>query len=205
MGNSIPSNHEDHIAGKGENSLQHYNLVHKFIPVLQARNIPAAKAAVDKEWEKLEMADILRFSLWGLVVVVAMSVLCGIEMNEHETNGDRHDGSHPPTCLFFCNVASNRRLVAEQVPVTNIAIFVLYGLVMNPTPPWSLRDALAQDVGCHDYCRIWIVWSRDTCLPPWHLKDVDAEVSVVMKAVVLCSLNITAQCWFVLYLHCVFS
>ena len=28
MGNSEPSNHEDHIAGKGENSLQHYNLVH---------------------------------------------------------------------------------------------------------------------------------------------------------------------------------
>ena len=24
MGNSEPSNHEDHIAGKGENSLQHY-------------------------------------------------------------------------------------------------------------------------------------------------------------------------------------
>ena len=35
MGNSIPSNHEDHIAGKGENSLQHYNLVHKFIPMPQ--------------------------------------------------------------------------------------------------------------------------------------------------------------------------
>ena len=29
MGNSIP-HHQDHIAGKGENSLQHYNLVHKF-------------------------------------------------------------------------------------------------------------------------------------------------------------------------------
>ena len=27
IGNSIPSNHEDHIAGKGNNSLQHYNLV----------------------------------------------------------------------------------------------------------------------------------------------------------------------------------
>ena len=25
MGNSEPSNHEDHIAGRGENSLQHYN------------------------------------------------------------------------------------------------------------------------------------------------------------------------------------
>ena len=31
MGNSIPHHHEDHFAGKGENSLQHYNLVHKFI------------------------------------------------------------------------------------------------------------------------------------------------------------------------------
>ena len=52
-GNSIPSNHEDHIAGRGENSLQHYNLVHKFIPMPQAVKILAAKAAVDKEWEKL--------------------------------------------------------------------------------------------------------------------------------------------------------
>ena len=51
MGNSIPPNHEDHIAGKGENSLQHYNSVHKFIPMPQAMKIPAAKAAVDKEWK----------------------------------------------------------------------------------------------------------------------------------------------------------
>ena len=47
MGNSIPHNHEDHIAGKGENSLQHYNLVPKFIPTPQAVKIPAAKAAED--------------------------------------------------------------------------------------------------------------------------------------------------------------
>ena len=51
MGNSIPNNHEDHIAGKGENSLQHYNLVHKFIPM-------------PKEWEKLE-----KFSAWNLTKV----------------------------------------------------------------------------------------------------------------------------------------
>ena len=37
---------------KGENSLQHYNLLHKFILMPQALKIPAAKAAVDKEWEK---------------------------------------------------------------------------------------------------------------------------------------------------------
>ena len=47
-------NHEDHIAGKGQNSISHYNVVHKFIPMLQAMKIPDAKAAVDKEWKKLE-------------------------------------------------------------------------------------------------------------------------------------------------------
>ena len=52
MGESLPIHHEDHIAGKGNNSLQHYNLVHKFIPMPHAMNIPAAKAAVDKECEK---------------------------------------------------------------------------------------------------------------------------------------------------------
>ena len=61
MGNSEPHTHEDHIAGKGENSLQHYNLVHKFIPMPRAMKVPAAKAAVDKEWEKLE-----KISAWNL-------------------------------------------------------------------------------------------------------------------------------------------
>ena len=54
IGESLPHHHEDHIAGSGDNSLQHYNLVHKFIPMPQAMKIPAAKAAVEKEWEKLE-------------------------------------------------------------------------------------------------------------------------------------------------------
>ena len=64
MGNSMPHYHQDHIAGKGENSLQHYNLVHKCIPMHQAMKIPAAKAAVDKEWEKLE-----NISAWNLTKV----------------------------------------------------------------------------------------------------------------------------------------
>ena len=64
MGESLPNHHEDHIAGKGDNSLQHYNLVHKFIPMPQALKILAAKAAVDKEWEKLE-----KFSAWNLTKV----------------------------------------------------------------------------------------------------------------------------------------
>ena len=64
MGNSIPHHHEDHIAGKGEKSLQHSNLVHKFILVPQALKIPAAKAAVDKEWEILK-----KISAWNLTKV----------------------------------------------------------------------------------------------------------------------------------------
>ena len=42
----------------------HYNLVHKFIPMSQVMKIPAAKAAVDKEWEKLE-----KISAWNLTKV----------------------------------------------------------------------------------------------------------------------------------------
>ena len=64
MGESLPNHHEDHIAGKGDNSLQHYNLVHKFIPMPQVIKIPAAKAAVDKKWEKLE-----KISAWNLTKV----------------------------------------------------------------------------------------------------------------------------------------
>ena len=60
MGNSTQDHHEDHFAGKGENSLQHYNLVHKFIPMPQAMKIPIAKAAVVKEWETLE-----KISAWN--------------------------------------------------------------------------------------------------------------------------------------------
>ena len=54
MVESHESTHEDHIAGKGFISMSQYNLVHKFIPMPRAMKIPDAKAAVDKEWTKLE-------------------------------------------------------------------------------------------------------------------------------------------------------
>ena len=46
--------HQEYINAKGMNSTTHYSLVHKFIPVPQARKIPDAKAAAEKEWEILE-------------------------------------------------------------------------------------------------------------------------------------------------------
>ena len=45
-------------------TLQYHNLVHKFIPMPQAMKIPAAEAALDKEWENLE-----KFSAWNLTKV----------------------------------------------------------------------------------------------------------------------------------------
>ena len=54
MGESLPARHENRVAGEGDNSVQHYNLVHKFNPMPQAMKIPAAKAAEDKEWEKFD-------------------------------------------------------------------------------------------------------------------------------------------------------
>ena len=85
MGNSEPHNHEDHIAGKGANSLQHYNLVHKFIPMPQAMKIHAAKAAVDKEWEKLE-----KKSAWNLTKVRSKKEV----INEARTSGTKFSLHH---------------------------------------------------------------------------------------------------------------
>ena len=68
MEESLPKYHEDHIAEIGDTSLHHKNLVHKIIPMPQAMKIPAAKAAVDKKWEKLE-----KIPVWDLTKVRSKS------------------------------------------------------------------------------------------------------------------------------------
>ena len=64
MGNSLPNHHEDHIAGKGDNSLQHYNLVHKFIPMLSSYENSCSKGSGGQGMEKLE-----KISSWNLTKV----------------------------------------------------------------------------------------------------------------------------------------
>ena len=64
MGNSIPQNHEDHIAGKGENSLQHYSLVHKFCSYASSFENSGSESSGGQEWEKLE-----KNSAWNLTKV----------------------------------------------------------------------------------------------------------------------------------------
>ena len=89
-GESSPDHHEDHIAGKGNNSLSQHNLVHKFIPMPQAVKIPAAKAVVDKECEKLE-----KVSAWNLTKVKGKKQV----IDEVRTSGAKaHFASLKDTC-----------------------------------------------------------------------------------------------------------
>ena len=90
MGESLPNHHEDHTAGKEDNSLQHFTLVHKFIPMLQAMKIPAAKAAVEKEWEKLQ-----KIPVWNLTKVRSKKEV----IDEARTSGAKvHIASLMDTC-----------------------------------------------------------------------------------------------------------
>ena len=56
MEGSQNKNHEDHIVGRGMNSLSHYNFVRKFIPIPQAMKKSEAKTAVEKTVENSGMA-----------------------------------------------------------------------------------------------------------------------------------------------------
>ena len=90
-----PNYHEDHIAGKGDNSLQHYNFRSQIYPCPQAMKIPAAKA-VDKELEKLE-----KISAWNLTKVEARTSgakvhfaslmdICHLKNSELETKHQKY-------------------------------------------------------------------------------------------------------------------
>ena len=101
MGESLPNHHEDHIAGKENNSVQHKNLIHKFIPMPQAMKIPAAKAAVDKEWEKLE-----KISAWNLTKVRSKKEV----IDEARTNGAK---VHFASLMDLCHL-KNAELEAKH-------------------------------------------------------------------------------------------
>ena len=64
MGESLPNHHEDHIAKKGENSLQHYNLVHKFYSYASSYENSCSKSSGGQGMEKLE-----KISAWNLTKV----------------------------------------------------------------------------------------------------------------------------------------
>ena len=81
--------------------MQHYNLVHKFIPMPQAVKIPAARAAVDKEWEKLE-----KISAWNLTKVRSKKQV----IEEARTSGEK---VHFASLIDMCHL-KNAELDAKH-------------------------------------------------------------------------------------------
>ena len=106
-GESLSNHHEDHLEGKGDNSLQHENLVHKliFMPQVMKKN-PVAKATVDKEREelekiptgdltnfrsKLEVIDVTR-TKDARVHVASLMDICHLKNAELETKLPKYKG-----------------------------------------------------------------------------------------------------------------
>ena len=88
-------------AAKGDNSLQHYNLVHKFIPLPRDVKIPAAKAAVDKEWDNVE-----KIPAWDLTKVRSKSEV----IDEARTKGTK---VHFASLMDMCHL-KNAELEAKH-------------------------------------------------------------------------------------------
>ena len=95
-------NHEDHIAGRGDNSLQHFNLVHKFIPMPQAqrkqqwikngrdlKKIPAWE--VTKVRSKKEVIDEAR-TKGSKVHFVSLMNICHLKNAKLETKHQKNKG-----------------------------------------------------------------------------------------------------------------
>ena len=83
MGNSLPTHQEDHIAGKGENSLQHYNLVHKFVPI-SAWNLTRVRS-------KKEVIDEARSS-GSTVHFASVMDICQLKNAELEAKHQKYKG-----------------------------------------------------------------------------------------------------------------
>ena len=150
MGESLPTHHEDHVAGKRDNSLQHYNLVHKFIPMLQAMNIPAAKAAVDKEWEKLE-----KISAWNLTKIRSKKEV----IDEARTSGAK---VHFVSSLDICHL-KNAELEAKHQKYKgrvvlrgdivkdtsgSYAVFTEHGSSTSQMAAAKVMDIISRLLGC---------------------------------------------------------
>ena len=150
MGESLPNHREDHIAGKGDDWLQHYNLVHKFILVPQALKIPAAKAAVDKEWDKLD-----KISAWNLTKVRSKSEV----IDEARTSGAKvHFASLMDLCyLSNAELEAKHQKYKGRVPLRgdimkddsrSYAVFTEQGSSASQMTAAKVMDIMSRLPGC---------------------------------------------------------
>ena len=107
MEESSSNHHEDHIAGKGDNSPEHHNFVLKFHSLPQAMKILAAKAAVDKKCDKLE-----KILAWNLTKVRSEKEV----IDEARTSGATvHFASLMDMCHFSSTQNTKVELYSEVI------------------------------------------------------------------------------------------
>ena len=138
MGESLPNHHEAHMAGKGNNSLQHYNLVHKFIPMPQAIKMPAAKAAVDKEWSEVKKEVIDEARMTGAKVHFASLMdICHLKNAELEAKHQKYKG----------RVVLRGDIVKDDSG--SCAVFTEQGSSASQMTAAKVMDIICRLPGCH--------------------------------------------------------
>ena len=140
-----------------------YNLVHKFIPMPQAMKIPAAKAAVDKEWEKLE-----KISAWNLTKVRSKKEV----IDEARTKGAK---VHFASLMDICHL-KNAELEAKHQKYKgrvvlrgdivkddsgSYAVFTEQGSSASQMTAAKVMDIISRLPGC-----AWTSSGRSICLYP---------------------------------------
>ena len=101
---SLPNHHEDHNAGKADNSPQHYNMVHKFIPMPQAMKTPQQKQQWIKNGRNLKRfqrgtkqvrnkSDVIdEARKGGKVHFASLMDLCHLKNADLETKHQKYEG-----------------------------------------------------------------------------------------------------------------
>ena len=121
MGESLPTHHEDQIAGERRQfTAAVYSCFTKFVPMPQAMKMPASKAAVDKEWNKLEI-----ISAWNLTKVRSKKEV----IDEAKTRGAK---VHFDSLMDICHL-KNAELEAKHQKYKGRV--VLRGDIVKDDPP----------------------------------------------------------------------
>ena len=181
MEQSLPKYHEDHKAGKGDNSLQHYNLVHNFIHMPQAMKIPAAKAAVDEE--KLE-----KIPAWDLTKVRNKSEV----IDEERMKGIK---VHSATLMDICHLKSAELVQKHQKYKGRVvlrgdivkddsgahAVFTEQGSSASQMTAARVMDVIARLPGCAGQAADAVSAYTQTKWRTLHICPKNSEVRVSRK------------------------
>ena len=130
--------HQDHITAKGTNSMTQYSLVHKFIPMPQALKILDAKAAVEKEWEKLK-----KIPAWQLTKVRNKNEVIAKSRNEGRK-------VHFASLMELCHLKGRVVLRADIVKDDSgsYAVFTEQGSPASRMTPAEVMDIISRLPRC---------------------------------------------------------